>query len=171
MILSIIVAASRNNVIGRDNGLPWRLPEDLRHFKQLTMGKPLIMGRRTFDSIGRPLPGRTMLVVTRQPGWHRDGVIVCASPAEAIARAETLLQPGQEEVMVAGGEEIYRQCLPRVDRIYLTRVDVDVDGDARFPDIDGDQWRTVEDSGNYSEGAGLYYRFMTLEKKATSVGV
>lgn len=164
MMLSLIVACSRNGVIGVDNRLPWRLPEDLKHFKRVTMGKPLIMGRKTYDSIGRPLPGRTTVVVTRQPGWRAEGVIVCSSLEDAIGRAQGALGPGDDEVIVAGGEQIYRQCLDRADRIYLTRVEIDVEGDARFPALDMACWRSIEETGGYSEGAGLYFYFVTYEK-------
>ena len=163
MMLSIIVACSENGVIGIDNRLPWRLPEDLRHFKALTMGKPLIMGRKTFDSIGRPLPGRFTLVVTRQPDWSQEGVITCASIDEALHRARDFLSPGQQEVMVAGGEEIYRQCLPLCRRIYLTRVAMTVAGDAHFPRI-GSEWREVESQAGVSESRGIHYTFVTLER-------
>lgn len=164
MMLSIIVACGENGVIGVNNRLPWRLPEDLQHFKRLTMGKPMIMGRKTFDSIGRPLPGRTTLVVTRDPGWHREGVVTCGSIDEAVVRAGDFLTEGQQEIMVVGGEEIYRQCLPKARRIYLTRVSVAVDGDAFFPHMDSSQWREVGVEKGYSASAGLRYIFVTLEK-------
>jgi dihydrofolate reductase len=163
-MISIIVACSRNWVIGINNSLPWRLPEDLRHFKNVTMGKPMIMGRKTFDSIGRALPGRTTLVVTRQQDWRRQGVRVCATIDDALAQARLCLIPGQSEVMIVGGEQIYRQCLPQVKRIYLTRVEIDADGDAFFPELDQSQWRQLAREEGYSESAGLNYSFITLER-------
>lgn len=145
MRLSIIVAAARNGIIGRNNELPWRLPQDLQYFKATTMGKPVIMGRKTYESIGRPLPGRTNIVITRQADWSgAEGVIVVGSVDEAIAAAEKAagkLVNHPEEAMVIGGAEIYRQALPRTERIYLTRIEADVEGDASFPDLHSSQWR------------------------------
>ncbi len=145
MTVSIIVACSRNNVIGRDNALPWHLSEDLRHFRQTTMGKPMIMGRKTFDAIGRPLPGRTTLVVTRQRDWRREGVVVCASLAQALAEARRHLAADSDEIIIAGGEEIYRQSLDLADQVYLTRVEMEVEGDAFFPELDGADWEKGEE--------------------------
>lgn len=164
MTLALIVACSRNGVIGKDNGLPWHLPEDLKHFKAVTMGKPMIMGRKTYDSIGRPLPGRTTLVVTRQPDWAEDGVVVCHSVAEAIARAEALLPAEGGEIMVVGGEQIYRQCLPLADVVYLTEVAVEVEGDAFFPSLEEQIWRTRQVERGFSEKAGLQFAFLRLER-------
>lgn len=164
MMLSIIVACGENRVIGVNNTLPWRLPEDLQHFKKITMGKPMIMGRKTFDSIGRPLPGRTTLVVTRNARWRRKGVITCGSVEQALQRACEYLSPDQQEIMVVGGEEIYRQCLPEARRIYLTRVAMVVDGDAFFPELDCNQWREIETEQGCSAETGVHYIFMTLEK-------
>ena len=164
MKLALIAARARNGVIGKGNTLPWHLPEDLRHFKALTMGKPMIMGRKTFDSIGRPLPGRTTLVVTRQQDWRFEGVEVCHSLQEALTRAEALLPESGSEVMVVGGEQLYRQSLPLADTIYLTEVAVDVEGDAFFPAIADDHWlRTVMGAG-ISQSSGIAYEFTRLEK-------
>ena len=142
MKISLIVAASANNVIGVGGGLPWRLPEDLRRFKEITMGKPMIMGRATFDSIGRALPGRKSIVLTRQPDFAAEGCDVVASVEAAIEAAGDA-----EEVMVIGGGEIYRQFLMRADRIYLTRIQAEIDGDTRFPELDMDEWavKSVEE--------------------------
>ncbi len=163
MIPGLIVAMSENRVIGKENRLPWYLPEDLRHFKAVTMGKPLIMGRKTWESIGRPLPGRTMLVVTRRPGWRAEGVEVFSDIAAALARAGELA-PGDEEALVAGGEEVYRQCLPLVRRLYITEVATRVEGDTWFPALEPGRWREVASESGYSSRAGLHYRFMTLER-------
>ena len=165
MTVSIIVACSRNNVIGRDNELPWRLSEDLRHFKQTTMGKPMIMGRKTYDSIGRPLPGRTTLVVTRQRDWRREGVIVCESLPQALAEARRHLAADSDEIIIAGGEEIYRQSLVLADQVYLTRVDLEVDGDAFFPPLDAADWEKVEEIPGVAAADGTGFAFIRYKKR------
>jgi dihydrofolate reductase len=139
MKLSIIVAASENNVIGVGNQLPWRLPDDLRRFKALTMGKPVVMGRKTFTSIGRPLPGRLNIVISRQPALVIDGVVVVDSIEAALAASGPA-----EEVMVIGGAEIYRQALPRTTMIYMTRVHTHTAGDAYFPTLPSEEWREID---------------------------
>lgn len=162
--LVLVVARARNGVIGRDNGLPWHLPEDLRHFKALTLGKPILMGRRTFESIGRPLPGRLNLVLTRDRNFRPDGVTVVHDLDAALAAAGDAA-----ELMVIGGAELYRQLLPRATRIELTEVDADVAGDTRldaFPDAD---W--VETSRTALPGDARHawpYSFVTLERRAGS---
>ena len=141
MKISLIVAVSRNGAIGLNNQLPWYLPEDLKYFKSVTMGKPLIMGRKTFDSIGRPLPGRANIVLTRDPQWTSDGVEVVQSVEQALVAGEISCEAADvDEIMVIGGEQIYRMTLDLADRIYLTQVDADVEGDAFFPDIDLNDW-------------------------------
>lgn len=136
MLLSLIAAVARNNVIGSEGRLPWRLPDDLAHFKAITLGKPLIMGRRTFESIGRPLPGRQTIVLTRQAHWTASGCTVAST-------AETALQAAGSapEVMVMGGAEIYRLFLPQAHRFYLTEVGAEVEGDTRFPDWNRNEWQ------------------------------
>ena len=138
MSLVLIAAVARNEVIGRDNDLVWRDRDDLQHFKRLTLGHVLVMGRRTYDSIGRPLPGRTTIVVTRRPAWSATGVVVAHSLGEALKLAEDV-SPGQE-VYVAGGGEIYRLALPLADRLELTEIDADLDGDTVFPAYDQSAW-------------------------------
>ena len=138
MTVSLVVAASTNNVIGRDGGLPWHLPDDLRHFKRITTDKPVIMGRRTFESIGRPLPDRHNIVMTRDAGYAAPGCDVVSSVGEALDVAGDA-----DEVMVIGGGQVYRDFLPRADRIYMTRVQAEVQGDTFFPEIDGNAWRLV----------------------------
>ncbi|WP_250461127.1 dihydrofolate reductase [Microbulbifer litoralis] len=141
--IALIAAMARNRTIGRENSLPWRISGDLKFFKHTTLGKPIVMGRKTFESIGRPLPGRDNIVISRNPDWCADGVI-CASTLERglqLARASAA-GSGAEEVMVIGGAEIYRQALPLAARLYVTEVDAEVDGDAFFPEID-DQWMEV----------------------------
>jgi dihydrofolate reductase len=141
MKISLIVAVSRNGAIGLNNQLPWYLPDDLKYFKSVTMGKPLIMGRKTFDSIGRPLPGRANIVLTRDPQWTSDGVEVVQSVEQALVAGEIACEAADvDEIMVIGGEQIYRMTIDLADRIYLTQVDTDVEGDAFFPDIDLNNW-------------------------------
>ena len=130
---------ARNRVIGRDNGLPWRLSEDLKRFKATTLGKPLLMGRKTFESIGKPLPGRRNIVLTRDRAWNAEGVDVVRSVEEALHLAR-----GVPEMAVIGGAEIYRLTLPMAQRIYLTRVEADVAGDTLFPALDVTAWSEVQ---------------------------
>jgi len=140
--LAIIVAVAENGVIGRDNALPWKLPEDMRHFKRVTMGKPIIMGRKTFESIGQPLPGRTNIVITHNPAFRAEGVKVVSSVEEALQLAQhTASVDGVEEAVVIGGSEIYRIALPLADRLYITEVHASVEGDAVLPRIHWDEWR------------------------------
>lgn len=143
--ICMIAAMAENGVIGNGGDIPWRLPSDFAHFKRTTMGKPLVMGRRTFESIGRPLPGRTTLVVSRRAGYQPDGVIVIDDLDAAIDHAVSIAESdGAGEVMIAGGAEIYRQAMPRAERLYITHVAADVPGDAHFPQIDPDTWRLVD---------------------------
>ena len=144
MKLSLIWAMAENRVIGRDNSLPWRLPGDMRHFMRVTMGKPVLMGRKTFESMKAPLPGRTNIVVTRDQGWQRDGVKVVHSLAEGLELAEQqALIDGQEELMVIGGADIYALALPEADRLYVTHVHARPEGDVVFPEGDLASWRLV----------------------------
>jgi len=138
MKVSMIVAASANNVIGANVGMPWHLREDLRRFKEITMGKPMIMGRLTFESIGKALPGRRSIVITRQVDYQQEGIEVVTTPDAALE-----LAGDAEEVMIIGGGEVYKQLLPMTDRIYLTRVHAEFDGDTFFPEINEDEWRIV----------------------------
>ncbi|HUQ11309.1 MAG TPA: dihydrofolate reductase [Steroidobacteraceae bacterium] len=137
-IITLVVAAADNGTIGRDNQLPWHLPDDLKRFKQLTLGKPIVMGRKTFESIGKPLPGRQNIVVTRDANYRRDGVTV-AHDVDAAARAAG----DATEIMIIGGAELFRLFLPRAGRVHLTRVHGDVAGDIKWPDLDTDIWRVV----------------------------
>jgi dihydrofolate reductase len=143
MHVSIIVAASDNGVIGRDGALPWWMSDDLRRFKRLTMGHTLIMGRRTWESIGRPLPGRRMIVVSRQSDYRieLDGIAVATSLDEALRFASA---NGEEEAFVIGGAELFREALLQADRLYFTEVHGDVDGDTYMPPVDWSQWRLVD---------------------------
>ena len=165
MKTSLIVAVSRNGVIGIDNQLPWHLPEDLKYFKSVTMGKPLIMGRKTYDSIGRPLPGRTNIVVTRDQGWHAEGVEVARSLQQAMTLGRLACARSEAgEIMVIGGEQIYQLTLPAADRLYITEVQAEVEGDAFFPPLDNSQWQQI--SERLPEQTDTHpYRFLVLEKK------
>jgi len=166
MRISIIVAASANNVIGIGGGLPWHLPEDLRRFKAITMGKPMIMGRATWESIGRTLPGRRSIVLTRKADFAAEGAEVVRSVDEALAAAGDV-----DEVMIIGGGEIYRQFLPMTDRIYLTRVEVEIDGDTRFPELDMDQWEVLG-AEEYPAGdeRDSGFTIEVLDRRAESTG-
>ena len=137
MILSLLVAASENNVIGKDNKLPWHLPNDLKYFKNLTWGMPILMGRKTFESIGKALPGRKSIVITRNNDWQREGVEVVHSIEEAIQKAEGY---GVKEIFVIGGAEIFKTALPDANRIYLTRIHHNFDGDVYFPQVSEQEW-------------------------------
>ncbi|KAA0695128.1 dihydrofolate reductase [Halopseudomonas laoshanensis] len=144
--IALIAAMGRNHVIGRDNQLPWHLPEDLKYFRSMTWGKPIVMGRKTFDSLGRPLPGRTNIVITRQSGLQLPGASVQGSVDAALEQAgRQALLDGVDEIMVIGGENLYRQMLDRADRLYLTLVDAEPEGDAWFPAVDGAQWALVDE--------------------------
>ncbi|TJV74499.1 MAG: dihydrofolate reductase [Mesorhizobium sp.] len=145
MDIAIYVAIAENGVIGREGGLPWRLSTDLKRFKADTMGKPIIMGRKTYEGIGRPLPGRLNIVVTRSKAWRAEGIEVAHSLGDAIAlaRVRGRCMAGAEEICVVGGGEIYAQALPLADRLHVTHVLASVDGDAHFPPIDPDIWQVV----------------------------
>jgi dihydrofolate reductase len=143
--IALIVAVAQNGVIGRDGGLPWRLPSDMAFFKRVTMGKPIVMGRRQFESVGRPLPGRINIVLSRQEDYQPEGVLVFSDFDAALEHAQTLAEvDGAGEVMIIGGGEIYARALPRADRLYLTKVDAAPRGDTFFPRIDADAWERVE---------------------------
>lgn len=159
MTTSIIVAIAKNNAIGKDNKLLWYLPNDLKHFKEVTTGHTVIMGRKTFDSVGKPLPKRRNIVVTRQP-ITIEGCEVVSSIEAALA-----LCAGEEEVFIVGGAEIYRQALHLTNRIYLTRVDQDFDGDTFFPKLDPKEWEEKErEDFEPDEKNKYHYSFITLER-------
>jgi dihydrofolate reductase len=138
MQISLIAAMGENRVIGAGGAIPWHLPADFKHFKELTMGHPIVMGRKTFESIGKPLPGRTNIVVTRDASYRRDGVVVVASPEAALAAAADA--EGADEVFVIGGAEMYKLFLPQAERVYLTRVHGTFEGDAFFPELGEGEW-------------------------------
>ena len=181
MKLSIIVAMAENGVIGRDNELPWRLPADLRRFREVTMGHAVVMGRRTFESIGRLLPGRDMIVVTRNRHWTFDGLRVAHSLAEALALASLPGQgPGEtdrelpekpaegpsDEVFVIGGAELFREALPRAERMYLTLVHAEVEGDVEFPTEGLDNWSLLSEETHDADERNEYpYSFRVYERR------
>jgi len=160
MKLSIIVAMAENGVIGRDDALPWHIPDDLKHFKSITMGKPIIMGRRTWDSLGRILPGRPHIVLSRDPNFAVDGVYSANSLEESISMGEDLTDG---EIIVIGGAEIYREALRFTKCIYLTEVHRSLLGDTFFPQFNRDAWTEIERQGPFQEKqSGLTYSFVTL---------
>lgn len=168
MKLAIIVAAAKNGVIGRNNQLPWHLPQDLKYFKTVTLGKPVIMGRKTFESIGKPLPGRVNIVITRNKDWVADGVIVTNSFEQALSEAQKVLDANSlltSEVMVIGGAEIYRSSLQFADRIYLTRIDLEPDGDAFFDVPDEAEW-ALESNEAGDVAASVKHEFLIYKRVA-----
>ena len=165
MKVSLVAAIARNGVIGRDNAIPWQLPEDARHFRDVTMGHAVVMGRRTWDSLParfRPLPGRRNVVVTRNEAWRADGAERVASLGEALA----LLQ-GETQVLVVGGAELYAQALPRADELHVTEIDADVEGDVRFPTWDRASFRETSREEHASED-GVRFAFVTYVRRASS---
>jgi dihydrofolate reductase len=159
--ITLIVAVADSGVIGRDNTLPWHLPEDLKRFKRLTMGKPMVMGRKTFESIGKPLPGRHNIVVTRDPNYRRDGVTVVHDAGAALIAAGPV-----PEIMVIGGAELFRALLPRAGRIHLTRVHGNIEGDVMWPALDDRVWNVVErESHSADERHAWAMTFEVWEKR------
>lgn len=156
-ILSLIVAMAENRCIGVNNQLPWHLPEDLKFFKRTTLGKPIIMGRKTFDSIGRPLPGRENIVITRDPDWQRDGVIVVSALEAAIDSASNICaRDNIDEAVIIGGAQIYQLALAYVNCMYLTRVRVVIEGDAFFPEFNQSEWKLADKSDHFSDERNPY---------------
>ena len=163
--LSLIAALAENRVIGVDNSMPWHLPADVKYFKATTLGKPIIMGRKTWDSVGRPLPGRLNLVVSRQTGLQLEGAEVFASLQDAVARAEVWAQEqGVSEVMLIGGAQLYTQGLADADRLYLTRVGLSPEGDAWFPEFDQAQWKLVSEEKHEAEDGKPAFSFEVWER-------
>lgn len=165
MTLAIVVAASLNNAIGKDNRLLWSLPNDMKFFKNTTWAMPVIMGRKTFESLGKPLPGRLNIVITRQADWQPEGAAQAGSLQEAIQVAK-----GEHfrEAYVIGGGEIYREALPLTDTIYLTRVETVVDADTFFPEIDDKQWKLSYSQSFAADEKHAYpYRFETWVRQAS----
>ena len=160
MKISLVVAAATNNVIGRDGALPWHLSDDLKRFKKLTIGKPVIMGRLTHESIGKPLPDRRNVVISGQHGLEIEGCEVVATPEAALE-----LVAGAEEVMVIGGGKIYEQMMPNADRIYMTFIDDAVDGDTFFPDIKSEEWQVICQEDFPADNSRAFgYSYVTLDR-------
>lgn len=163
MIISFVVAASENNVIGKNNQLLWSLPNDMKFFKNTTWAMPVIMGRKTFDSLGKALTGRTNIVITRQTDWHAENVAVASNLDEAM---EVAVQADAKEVFIIGGGEIFKQTLPRANKIYLTRVHSTFEGDAFFPDFDKNTWELVSQLNFEADAKHAYpYSFEIWERK------
>ena len=163
--LSLIAALGENRVIGVDNSMPWHLPGDFKYFKATTLGKPIIMGRKTWDSLGRPLPGRLNLVVSRQTDLALEGAEVFPSLEAAVERADAWAREhGADELMLIGGAQLYAQGLAQADRLYLTRVALSPEGDAWFPAFDENQWKLVSNLPNPAEGDKPAYNFEVWEK-------
>jgi dihydrofolate reductase len=162
MIISLVVAASTNNAIGKNNQLLWNLPNDMKYFKNVTWGMPVIMGRKTFESLGKALPGRKNIVITRQPGWSAKGVVVVNSLDDAIFVAK---ETDAKEIMVIGGGEIFRMVFEKAKRIYITRVKAELEGDTFFPRIDPKIWHLVSQKDHEADEKHAYaYSFQVWEK-------
>ena len=157
MIISLIAAMGKNRVIGHDNSIPWKLPADMKRFKDLTTGKPVIMGRKTFESIGRPLPNRTNIIITSDKNYKADGCIVVHSVDEALKVAKG------DEIMIIGGAQIYKQFLPIANRMYLTFIDKNFEGDAYFPEYDKHEWKEISREEHVDENS-FKYAFVNFER-------
>jgi dihydrofolate reductase len=160
--ISLIAAASENNVIGDHGRIPWSIPADLQYFRTQTLGKPVIMGRKTYESIGHPLPKRPNIVITRQEGFSAEGCDVAGSLDQALQVAGC---KDAEEVFVIGGGEIYKEALPKADRVYLTRVHTEIAGDAYFPEFHAEHWVEASRERHEAEGAQPAYTFLVYEKR------
>jgi dihydrofolate reductase len=162
-MISFIVAASTNNAIGKDNDLLWKLPNDMRFFKNTTWGMPMIMGRKTFESVNKKFPGRINIVITRQKDWEREGVIVVSNLDEALKKAE---ETNCKEIFIIGGGEIFKEAISIADKIYLTRVHAVLDGDTFFPEIDETKWELVHEENFEKDQKHLYdYSFQTWKRR------
>jgi dihydrofolate reductase len=163
MLISFVVAASTNNVIGKDNQLLWHLPNDMKFFKSTTWAMPVVMGRKTFESLGKPLQGRLNIVITRQSNWQAQGTVIVHSMEEAVKAASAA---DYKECFVIGGGEIFKEALPIADKIYLTRVDASLDGDAFFPEIDTKNWQLRSEESFQPDAKHAYaYHFQVWERR------
>lgn len=158
-MISLIVAHDENRVIGYNNTMPWHLPGDLAYFKKTTMGKPMIMGRKTFESIGKPLPGRTNIVITRDTGYKREGIVVVHSFEEALEVAKK----ENKEIMVIGGEQIFRLALPIADILYVTKIQHSFEGDTYFPEY-GDEWKKASESEEFETKDHIKFSYIVYKK-------
>jgi len=166
MVISLVVAASENNVIGKNNKLLWTLPNDMKFFKNVTWAMPVIMGRKTFESLGKPLTGRTNIVITRKAEWNKEGTIVVTSLDEAIRRAAVT---DAKEAFVIGGGEIYKEAMPFADRVYLTRVHTTVEGDTSFPVLAEKDWKLFSSMDFEADAKHAYaYTFQVWDRKTNS---
>lgn len=160
-MISLLVAMDKNNVIGKDNTLPWHLPADLAYFKKVTMGHPIVMGRKTFDSIGRALPGRENIVITRDVNYHAEGITVIHSIDEILSMRDKT----ENEIFVIGGAEIFNAILPYSDRLYITEIEAEFEGDTYFPTFDRSAWKLIsEEKGPKNEKNPYDYSFLVYEK-------
>lgn len=167
-MISIIAAMGKNRVIGKDGKIPWKLPDDWKRYKQITFGHPLVMGRKTYESIGKPLPNRTNIVITRQPDYSAQGCIIVPSLEDALQKAAAA--PGSDEIFINGGGEIYKQAIAQnlVDKIYLTEIEKDFDGDAFFPEFDKSKWKLVRRESGKLDAENIYpHSFLVFEKAVT----
>ena len=162
MNISLVVAAATNNAIGKDGKMPWHLPADMKHFKNITWGMPVVMGRKTFESLGKPLNGRKNIVITRQQDWKAEGVVAVQRIYDALFVAN---ETDASEVMIIGGGEIYKAFFERAQRIYLTRVEATPEADSFFPDLNPSQWRLVSQKDNEADEKNMYnYSFQIWER-------
>ncbi|WLR52951.1 dihydrofolate reductase [Bacillus tianshenii] len=160
-MISFLVAMDKNRVIGKGNDLPWRLPEDLKYFKRVTMGRAIVMGRKTYESIGKPLPGRENIVITRNKDFQVEGVTVFHSVEEAVKEAKSR----DEEVFFIGGGNIFEQTLKGADKLYITKIEESFDGDTFFPEIDPEEWKLVsQEKGLHDEKNPYEYYFQVYER-------
>lgn len=166
MRIALVVAVAKNGVIGKDNKLPWRLPGDLKHFRELTWGKPIIMGRKTFQSLGRPLPGRDNIVISRSRRWDAGGVTVVPTVDSAIEIGKRLAAAkGVDEVMIIGGAQIYALALPQADRVYMTEIAAAPDGDTFFPTLEPATWREIERVAHPAAGEFPAHAFVVYDRR------
>jgi dihydrofolate reductase len=167
MRIALIWAMTRNRIIGKDNALPWKLPDEMRHFVRNTLGKPVIMGRKQFEAMGTPLPKRTNIVLSRNPAFRPNGATVVRTFDEAVECARAALTPDNDEIMVIGGAEAYALALPRADRLYFTLIDTELDGDTSFPEFDIGQWREVSREDHAPDARHRYaYTIRVLDRIA-----
>jgi len=166
-ILSMIVATADNNIIGKDNDMPWHLPADLAYFKKVTLGKPIIMGRKTYESIGRPLPGRRNIVISRDKSYAAAGIDTVTSVEQALALVDGSNGcDAVDEIMVIGGGAIYAHCLPKADRLYITHIKADIDGDTQFPDYKDGGWKKVASELRESDEKNAYQLDFSVYEKS-----
>lgn len=165
--IAMIAGVAENGVIGSNQTIPWRIPSDFAYFKRMTMGKPIVMGRKQFETVGKPLPGRTNIIVTRQKGYQPEGTLVFSSIEAALAEAQNIaMADGVDEIMIIGGGELYAQLMDRADRLYISHIDLHPEGDVRFPTIHADEWVVVNlPEITPSEKDSATYRVKVYERR------